>query len=293
MITKPPDPHVVPVVPVAVAPQPTDARWLLAWLTDAEATPLILGRPAQPTDDLTWVQSRIKTARAARAAQEPWQQQDPVVAGDAEVLRRIQARPDIQACFAGMIWQPAFVDLRRVLAIQKHVSLAGQAERVSRAPSLLDLCLPTTGTPELRCSPDGDGKGMTLSSPDLNLKVAGAGLSMVDVGSGVMRPAVQIVLDIPMSFVNVGLFRGRYYLRDGYHRTGGLLRAGKQIVPCIVVEVDSVQQLLPNPVGLFSEDVLLDDRPPALTAFWDESVTCAGPRPGIRIVHVRGDEIVH
>jgi hypothetical protein len=290
LITKPPDP---PVVPVAIAPRPADARWLLAWLTDAEATPILLGRPAQPTDDLAGVQSQINVARAARAAREPWQQQDPIVAGDAEVRGCLQARLDVQACFSGMIWQPAYVDLRRVLAVQKNVNVAGQAERINKAPSLVDLCLPTAQQPELRFSQDGDGKGMTLSSPDLNLKVAGAGLGMVEVAPGVMRPAVQIVIDFPMSFVNVGLFRGRYYLRDGYHRAAGLLRAGKHIVPCIVVEVDSVQQLLPNPVGLFSEDVLLDDRPPALTDFWDESVACAGNRPSLRIVRVRGDEIVH
>ena len=277
--------------PSPLAQDPPEARWLLAWLDDNEAIPLVLGHPLLPTDDLASVRGRIDNVRKARAARQPWQQANPVVPGDASVLRALAARQNLQTAFAGTSWRPAHVDLRRVLSLQKHMSIAGQAERVAKTP-LLDLCLPTSSQPELRCSQDGDGKGMTLSSRDLNLRVAGVGFSEVQVSPGVTRPAVQVFVDVPMSLVTVARFKGRFYLRDGYHRTGGLLRAGMPIVPCVVVDVNSMQELAPAPT-LFSEAVLFDDRPPALTDFWDDSVVYAGHRPGQRFIRVRGDEVVH
>lgn len=289
MIVNPQNP---PHEPISVPCTANDTRWLLAWLTDSEATPLILGHPPLPTDDLAEVKQRIDAARAARAARQPWQPGNPVVNGDPKILRKLRGRQDLQTVFAGTVWRPAWVDLRRILALQKHVTTAGQLERVAKS-SLIDLCFPTSVTQELRFSKDGDGKGMTLSTPDMNLRVAGAIFApQVTVGPGVTKPAIQILLEIPISMMTVGCLRGRYFLRDGYHRAGGLLRTGKPIVPCIVIDAPTIQELIPT-AGLFSEDVLFDERPPALTDFWDDTLAYHGHRPGNRYVRVRGDEIVH
>jgi hypothetical protein len=278
---------------VPVPEPPRNARSLLAWLTDAEAIQVVLGRPALPTDDLASIEAKINAARATRSIRPPWRQLDPFATGDPKSLEALKNRSDLQATFASVPWRPAYVDLRRVLAIQKTVSLAGQAQRV-KGQSLIDLCLPAIQHPVLNCSGDADGKGMTLSSPNLNLKVAGTGLVFIEVAPGVSKPAVQVMIDIPSSMVNVAKYRDRYFLRDGYHRTIGLLRAGKPIIPCVVMEVTTMQQLIPVPnSAIFDEGILMDERPPALPDFWNDSVAFAGRLPGHRLIRIRGDEIAH
>ncbi len=280
---------------ISVVPDAHDARWLLAWLPDDVAINAILGRPPTPNDDLTGPRNVLEAARRARAARAPWVSADPTLAGDQQILDQITVRDDLRATFQGMNWRPAFVDLRRLLSMQQVVGLQGLADRVggvSQNPQpLVDLCLPTQIPFEGRASNDPDKKGMAVSSPNLNLQVVGSGLGPVQVAPGVTRIAVHIFLDMPASHLQVAEYRGRYFVRDGYHRAAGLIREGVFIVPCILIQVRSLQELTAGKSGLFSDDVLLDERPPALTDFWDDSVAVTGKRAtGEKIVRVRGDE---
>jgi hypothetical protein len=136
-----------------------------------------------------------------------------------------------------------------------------------------------------------DKKGMAVRSPNLNLQVVGSGLGPVEVAPGVKRIAVHIFLDTPASYLQVAEYRGRHFVRDGYHRATGLIREGVFVVPCVLIKVSSLQELTAGKSGLFSDDVLLDERPPRLTDFWDDSVAITGKRStGEKVIRVRGDE---
>jgi hypothetical protein len=87
-------------------------------------------------------------------------------------------------------------------------------------------------------------------------------------------------------------YQGRSFLRDGYHRAVGLLRAGISQVPAIVFDAPSFQYISPTP-ALFDHEVAFSDRAPELADFWDDSVSADSLQPAVRkVVHIRAEEFV-
>jgi hypothetical protein len=80
------------------------------------------------------------------------------------------------------------------------------------------------------------------------------------------------MLRVPL--VRVIRWRGQYVLRDGYHRTHGLLSRGITNVPVVYREFpDEVIPL--NAPGLFDPSVYLNDRAPLLTDYLDDTVSAS------------------
>lgn len=280
----------------AATPVASSSRYLLAWLPDPVAVMAVLGRPPKADEDTASANALIAAARKARATRTSWITRDPRVTADRTALDAIAARNDIQAAFASMIWEPSFVDLTKVLSIQQLVNMQGLDARValgeSGSEALTALCLPTPGPENLEASVDGDGLAITLSSANPNLRVTGLALAQVAV-AGDVRQAVQMFVGIAASYLQVAEYRGRYFLRDGYHRAVGLLRRSTTIVPAVVIRARTQSELTPL-VGLFGEDVLFDDRPPALVDFLDDSVAYTGTRKiPRRFIRVRADQFIH
>ncbi len=285
--------------PRAATPAPATewARFLLAWLPDPAAVLAVLGRPPRPGDDTASAMAVVERTRAARRCRPAYSGGDPRVPAPEAALRAIADRADIQAAFATMRWEPAWVDLTSVLSVQQLVRLSGLGERVGAANAdpagLVDLVMPSGGPQQITASTDGDGKAVTISSPNPNLRVVGSGLGEVEPEPGKKQLAVSILIGGAASYLQVAEYRGRYFLRDGYHRAVGLLRRGITVIPCVFVFPRSLQELTPNN-GLFAEDVLFDERPPAVADFLDASVTFTIRRPSPRkFIRVRGDEFNH
>jgi hypothetical protein len=125
-------------------------------------------------------------------------------------------------------WDVALVDLRRVCAFQPLVNSEQAIERVASIDgtdmvALATLTLPFGSPTQLPVQLDQNHQTWIISSPNMNLPVLGAatpnpgqpGLPVFGFGIGVSE-----------SFLQVGEYRDRYYLRDGYHRSYGLLRQG-------------------------------------------------------------------
>ena len=273
------------------------SRYLLGWLPDPIALMAVLGRPATPGEDTAAASAVVAAARAARSAREPWVSTDPRVSVEEAALREIAERNDIQAAFASMTWEPSFVDLTKLLSVQQLVNMHDLDARTEASESgpdgLMALCLPKPGPENLEASVDGDGIGITLSSANPNLRITGLAFGEVIVGPADKRQAVQVFVGIARSYVQVAEYRGRFFLRDGYHRAVGLLRRGKRVVPAILIRARTQSEVTPVS-GLFGEDVLFDDRPPGLVDFLDEAVAYTGPRRIPRkFIRVRGDQFAH
>ena len=84
------------------------------------------------------------------------------------------------------------------------------------------------------------------------------------------------------SFMQVGRYRGRYYLRDGYHRAFGLLSRGITTVPTFTREISVFEELVPNPRTMLPQDGYLGDRPPVLADYLDDQVSAAVQLPSAR-----------
>ena len=127
-----------------------------AWLADQkEAVNQLLGRSPSPQDDLATVNRVVASARLAVSLRPATVIGDPVIAGDRTLLDQVAARPEVRALLPDVPWRIEWVDLTRVLSVQKAVTTDGLDLRVAEATgdpaALVDLCLPQTSRPAPDC----------------------------------------------------------------------------------------------------------------------------------------------
>lgn len=275
-------------------------RVLLGWLPDSEAIRLLLGRNPVPGDELADVLKRTAAARNVVQQRPPVRIEEAVLTGDRTLPYEIQGRPELQSAFADVTWRVEWVDLTRVIALQKFIVTDGLDLRVGGAredpAALAELCLPATQVlPPQGGFTDGDGLGFTVSSLNPNLRAVGSqmGEALVAPAAGATPRKMQgltFFVTLDTSYLQVARYQGRYFLRDGYHRAAGLLRAGVNPVPAVVVDAASYQYVASQP-GLFDYEVAFSDRPPMLSDFWDDTVAADGTTPAVRkVIRIRADQ---
>jgi hypothetical protein len=74
-------------------------------------------------------------------------------------------------------------------------------------------------------------------------------------------------------YLEVALYRDRWFLRDGYHRSYCLLRHGIGRVPAVVVHARTLEQLGAIGHRFFPEVILFSARPPMVADFVNEALT--------------------
>lgn len=170
-------------------------------------------------------------------------------------------------------WELALItDLRRVVAAQPTVfadDVDGDEEPV--APGDLEAAARVTlplapPSAQLPADFDEDNQTWNISSPSPNLRITGT-------FAGEVKPDVVgfgFLLEILTSFVSVAELRGRYILRDGYHRTYRLIAAGVVAVPAFVRRFADDES--PFRSGMLPEAVYCGDRPPTLADYHDDEV---------------------
>lgn len=184
-----------------------------------------------------------------------------------ETLAAQISRRDLQSEMHGLHWSLGVVDLRRLLAFQR---------RLSFDPTLPPLTIPTQSdwcglikTSFASPSPvicdmvhDREKKTVTLQStnPNMQLRVTS-------------DPETPVAVYAGSPFFEVAQYKGRWFLRDGYHRAYNLLRAGIYRLPTVIVHARTLEELGAIHSRFFSEETLLSQRPPFVTDFLDESLT--------------------
>ena len=280
-----------------------EARALIGWMSESEAIVSLLGRNPLPGEDLSELRRRHRQYRETASQLPDGEDADPLIEVAGERLDEIRSRPEVAANFPGLDWRPAMVDLRHVRSFQKIIFTDGLDERLKDARSedgLFELCIPRKQPRHpLGAFTDSDGKGFTISSFNPNLRIAAGQVSEADVSPGPMMPtvrmqAVTLLVFLGTSYLQAVRYRGRTFIRDGYHRAAGLLRLGIRRVPCIFIEATSFEQvgsiMLP---GAFTYEALYSGRAPYLSDFWDDRVAANVSQPAVRkVVRIRGEEFV-
>ena len=267
-------------------------RVLLSWLDHNEAVAFQLGHLPQPEDDIRPMEQRWEEHKANLASRAALTTREspilPIPTAFEELARNFRNRPDVQTIFTGLDWTPAYANLTKVLSFQKIVVLEGIDERISAVSvndpaSLFAFCLPEPATPTpMSAALDQDQKGMTFSSLNPNLRVSQLALQGNYVG-------FQVILS--PSFLQVVEYRDRWFIRDGYHRTYALLRAGREEVPCILVRARNFQETGANAPGFFSYEILYGEGPPYVKDFLDNSVSVQASQRAMRkVVRLRAEE---
>lgn len=267
--------------PTADARPERPARVPLGWLP-AERGELFLASN-QTGVELTEAQrARVREAREAVDARHAGIDQTDLVsdlsADLAEHVGRLRATPP----GAGMFlegYDVVMVDLERVVAFQPSVFIDTAAQRVADLDpddlrSIAELTLPINHTAPVSVQYDELKQAYLVTSPNPNLKVV-ANFSG-PLPNGV--PGFGFGVAVMPSFVQVARFQNRYILRDGYHRTFGLLARGITHVPAFIRDFDTLENLAP--AGMLPHSAWLGDRPPQLRDYHDDRVAESVSLPG-------------
>ena len=283
-------------------------RVLLGWLEQAEAIPILLGHAPSPNDHVRTQVAAWQAARKAMLARETYRLPTPSLESlPAEISGRahtFQQRADVLSIFQNLDWMIGMVDLRNVLSFQKLVVEEQAVERVSHVTpddlaALFSLCLPEpSGNVALAAIIDHDQKGFTSSSLNPNLRVVGPLIQEMEVSPAPNQPGQTLqfmgfAINFGARFVQVAEYKGRWFIRDGYHRCYGFLRRGIHRIPCVFIRAQNFQQLGAQAPGFLSYELLFGERPPFLADFLDDTVSILGQQQATRkVIRVTAEEFV-
>lgn len=189
-------------------------------------------------------------------------------------------RPQLHAAMRGLKWSLGVVDLRRLIAFQRRLVLDPEMPQL-RVPQQEDwaaLCgLAFDGRRNLihRMVPTAsfaDGYEMQLHSenPDLRITLA---------AEQAIGESLPLLLTGGSPFFEVAEFRGRWFLRDGYHRAFRMLRAGVTMGFAVIVHARTLEELGAVEPFFFGEETLFSARPPRMTDFLEERLVLIYERP--------------
>jgi hypothetical protein len=257
------------------------ARALIGWLPESEGALWIAGRQVQAQAD----PANLAVCRAAR----PRVSDRPEGVDQSGFASAVP--PELQQHIAQLRahpWgaqtlleagEPKLVDLRLIIATQPVIHVEDAMKRVNGLtagdlPAIARITLPIPpATPELPpVAYDPVKQSHFVSSANPNLRVVGqiGGLTVRN-QNGIELPVFGFIIAQPQSYLSVAGLRGRYFLRDGYHRAFGLLKAGITHAPALVRDYPSIEEVRMAP-GNLPIDAFMGERPPMLPDYLDDLV---------------------
>jgi hypothetical protein len=193
------------------------------------------------------------------------------------------SRPDLHAEMAGLDWSLGVVDLRLLLAFQRRLVLNPDQSRFfipppNDWPALTALSF---GSPKpVICEIVQREASIMLRStnPNLHFRVSEDAEAPILVHAG-------------SPFFEVARYRGRWFLRDGYHRAFAALRAGVFRLPTVIVHARTLEELGATRPWFFPEEVLFSSSPPRVVDFLDDALVIEYDRsPLIKMLRVTMEE---
>jgi hypothetical protein len=222
-------------------------------------------------------QSRLAQAEHIVAQRPPFRQSNAMLerctAGLREALGKHADRTDLLDEMAGLSWSLGIVDIRTLLAFQRRLFFRANAPTPAAPtpqdwPALFTLCLGSHRTPTYETEYDEETSTLTLQSTDPSLHIRITGDASIPLSVHTSGP-----------FFEVACFRGRWFLRDGYHRAYTLLQAGIFEVPAIIVHARSLAELGATHPWFFPEEVLFSSTPPLVADFLADHLVLTYTRP--------------
>jgi hypothetical protein len=240
--------------------------------------------------------NQIERAQQSLSERESYANSPALLAAESESLNHLlvecSKRPDLQAEYEGLDWTLGVVDLRRLLAFQRRL-VCSTRQHISPTPNqdkwpeLISFTLGLQRATEhhfVRSCTERDHLDVTLRSnnPDFELRLS------TDAGQDGHLP---LSLYGGNPFFEVAELRGRWFLRDGYHRAYRLLQAGVYRVPAVVIYARTIGELGATKPWFFSEEQLFSARPPRVMDFLNEDLVMRYERTALRkVIRIRVEE---
>jgi hypothetical protein len=246
--------------------------------------------------DSTELTTRIGQASASLAERDRYTSASALLDQETQDIQPLLAmamqREDLQAEYQGLDWTLGVINLSLLLAFQRRLifSPSRQASFTPKQgdwPGLISLAIGSRRSTEhvlVPNSSDTDRLDISLcsSNPDLQLRFAPK-----TSGGG----ALPLSLYGGTPFFEVAELRGRWFLRDGYHRAYHLLQAGVDRIPAVVIYARSIAELGATAPWFFGEEQIFSDRPPRIVDFLDSSMILHYERTALRkVIRIRVEE---
>jgi len=231
---------------------------------------------------------KLFEARALVCQRPPFQPECALVdVEDSELCNRfaeLRLRPDLQKEMTGLDWSLGIIDLRHLLAFQRRLVLNAIAPEISvpEAEDWIAVMELSFGSPKpVVCDLVRSETTILLrsSDPNLQFRITGDTSTPIQVHSG-------------SPFFEVAQYRGRWFLRDGYHRAYALLRAGIFQLPAVIVQARSLVELGAIHPWFFTEEVLFSSSPPRVNDFLDDALVLEYDRtPLLKTLRLTMEEV--
>ncbi|WP_183790066.1 hypothetical protein [Tunturiibacter gelidoferens] len=268
-----------------------DVHELIAWGLDEYSY-----RDGAAGFDSTELAARIRRANTRLVERDRYATTSALLEQETRDIQPLLAmatqREDLHLEYQSLDWTLGVVDLRLLLAFQRRLifSPSRQASFTPKQgdwPGLISLAVSSQRSTEhllVHNGSDTDRLDISLHSnnPDLQLrftpKTSGYG-------------ALPLSLYGGSPFFEVAELRGRWFLRDGYHRAYHLLQAGVDRIPAVVIYARSIEELGATTPWFFHDEQLFSDRPPRVTDFLDSSMILRYERTALRkVIRIRVEE---
>lgn len=169
-------------------------------------------------------------------------------------------------------WSIKLVPIKSLVAWQPHVATSAYRDVPTSDDSwkeVLEYCLPFEVTnylmSEVRQS-RGEGGEVQFVSRSPNVNILGPNVEEIrKMPDG--NVSVQFQIRTRPNFVQVEHCDGRYFLKNGYHRSFQLMQNGEEYIPAVVLEVEGFKRTAAAGAGWFSDEKLNGERPPLVADF--------------------------
>ena len=270
------------------------ARALIGWMDLEQAKYTLAGRRMDRANDPAGIE-RAQRLMAAVARRGQGFDQTGALNEPAENLRdylsQFAATESVAKYFAEG-WSVKIADLSKVIALQPCIFIDHAAERTTSATgediqSVARISLPLPEQIDLSMQFDEAQRVWIIPSRNPNLKIVGRFAQRVKPGVHAFGFAVSIL----PSFIQVASYRGKLVLRDGYHRSLGLLTRGISKVPVLHKEFGQFEELGLG-LGMLPTSAYLGSQPPTLADYLNDEVAAEVHLPASqRMILIHGIEI--
>jgi hypothetical protein len=263
------------------------ARALIGWMPQQEAQ-VFLSLPPTPPAPQAKLAKRIREAHAAVRARAGGVDQEGALREPTEELRgyldEFREHPNCKPYLAGGCTFK-IANLNQICALQPiaHSDYLDRSElprdlaedaRQDDMLSLARITLPLHLPGELPVQFDSGKNAWKVRTKNPGARTMGHFRARVELAPGLFAMGFGFCVALLPSFVQVVGYRGRYFLKDGYHRSLAFLQNGIARVPVILQEHSEAQKL--EVEGRFSDEKLLGLHPPLLSDYLRDDVAASG-----------------
>jgi hypothetical protein len=274
-----------------MTPPKVEVHELIAWGLDEYSY-----RDHAAGFDSTELAAHIRQASARLAERDRYVNASALLEQETRDIQPLLAvatqREDLHLEYHSLDWTLGVVNLRLLLAFQRRLIFSPSQQPSAIPvqgdwPGLISLAVGWQRSTEhvlVHNNSDTDRLDISLhsSNPDLQLR---------------FTPKTSRGRALPLSlyggtpFFEVAELRGRWFLRDGYHRACHLLKAGVDRIPAVVIHARSIEELGATAPWFFGEDQIFSDRPPQIRDFLDSSMILRYERTALRkVIRIRVEE---